>query len=45
MRMIVHGGLAILDKLEKGKWDVYRNRPKLGRLDWIFLVLRALHGA
>lgn len=44
MRMIVLGGLAILHKLEKGKWDVYRRRPKLGKIDWIFLILRALHG-
>jgi squalene synthase HpnC len=44
MKMIVQGGLAILDKLEKVEWDVYKKRPKLEKPDWIFLAMRALHG-
>ena len=43
MKLIVLGGLAILDKLEQAEWDVYRKRPKLGKMDWFFLLLRALH--
>ena len=42
MKLIVLGGLAILDKLEKAGWDVYRNRPRLERSDWLYLVLRGL---
>ena len=42
MKLIVLGGLAILDKLEKSGWDVYRNRPRLERRDWLYLVLRGL---
>lgn len=44
MKMIIQGGLAILDKLEKVEWDVYRRRPKLKKPDWILLALRALYG-
>ncbi len=44
MKMIVLGGLAILDKLEKVEWDVYRRRPKLEKADWVLLLLRALYG-
>ena len=42
MKLIVLGGLAILDKLEKAGGDVYRNRPRLERRDWLYLVLRGL---
>ncbi len=38
MKLIVLGGLAILDKLEKAGWDVFRNRPRLERRDWLQLV-------
>lgn len=42
MKLIVLGGLAILDKMEKSRWDVFRNRPTLERRDWLQLVPRAL---
>ncbi|MHB1100144.1 MAG: squalene synthase HpnC, partial [Burkholderiales bacterium] len=38
MKLIVLGGLAVLDKLEKVSWDVYRNRPRLERRDWLQLL-------
>ena len=41
MKLIVLGGLAILGKLEKTNWDVYRNRPRLEHRDWLQLVLSA----
>ena len=44
MKMIIQGGLAILDKLEKVEWDVYKKRPKLEKADWVLLLLRALYG-
>lgn len=42
MKMIILGGLRILEKLEKNRWDVFRNRPKLGKSDWAMLLFRAL---
>ena len=42
MKLIVLGGLAILDKMEKARWDVFRNRPRLERRDWLQLAPRAL---
>jgi squalene synthase HpnC len=42
IRAIVAGGLAILDKIEAVEGDVFRNRPVLGRVDWMKIVLKAL---
>ncbi len=42
IRITVRGGLAILDKLEAAKCDMFRHRPVLRWHDWPFLFLRAL---
>jgi squalene synthase HpnC len=42
LRLVVQGGLRILDAIEAADYDVFRRRPKLGRLDWVRLLWRAL---
>jgi squalene synthase HpnC len=42
IRLTVKGGIAILDKLEAAKCDMFRHRPVLRWHDWPFLFLRAL---
>ena len=42
LRMIVQGGLRILEKIEHVDFDVCRRRPTLGRLDGALIVARAL---
>ncbi len=36
------GGLAILDAIERGGFDVLRKRPKVGKVSKVMLLLRAL---
>ncbi len=38
LRMVVQGGLRILEKIEAADYDVFYRRPKLGKADWL------LHG-
>jgi squalene synthase HpnC len=42
LRMIVAGGLRILQKIEQVGYDVFRRRPTLRAYDWPLLLLRAL---
>ena len=42
--MFAGGGLAILRAIESDGYDVFRSRPKLGRLDYLRLGWRALRG-
>lgn len=42
LRLVVHGGLRILERMELLHYDVFRNRPVLRKQDWILLLLRAL---
>ncbi len=42
MRMIIQGGLRILDLLEKHHGDVFHHRPKLKTADWFIMAARAL---
>lgn len=42
LRMIVQGGLRILEKIEAVDYDVFARRPTLGKPDWLVLVWRAL---
>jgi squalene synthase HpnC len=42
LRMIVQGGLRILEAIERVDYDVFRRRPKLRRLDWLAIGWRAL---
>lgn len=41
MKMIIHGGLRILERIDAVQGDVFRHRPKLGRADWMHIMLRA----
>ncbi len=42
LRMVVQGGLRILESIEKVDFDVFRRRPKLALRDWVAIVWRAL---
>lgn len=42
LRMVVQGGLRILEGIERANYDVFRRRPKLGRPDWFVIGWRAL---
>ncbi|MDR0997086.1 MAG: squalene synthase HpnC [Zoogloeaceae bacterium] len=39
--LTVEGGLRILEKIEKADYDVFRQRPVLGLIDWLILLPRA----
>jgi squalene synthase HpnC len=41
IRMILQGGLRILEKIERVRGDVFRHRPVLGPLDWPLMLARA----
>ncbi len=38
MRMIIAGGLRILDKLEHAKFDMFNHRPALKPYDWVIML-------
>ena len=42
LRLVVLGGLRILERIEAVGYDVFRHRPTLGRNDWLRLAWRAL---
>jgi phytoene/squalene synthetase len=42
LRMIVQGGLRVLEKIEAVRGDVFRLRPVLKPLDWPLMMFRAL---
>jgi phytoene synthase len=42
LRLVVQGGLRILERIEAVNYDVFQHRPVLGKLDWLLLVLRAM---
>jgi len=42
LRMVVQGGLRILEAIERVDYDVFRRRPRLKRLDWLAVGWRAL---
>jgi phytoene synthase len=41
MRMIIAGGLRILDKLEANQYDMFRHRPVLSKLDWLMMFVKS----
>jgi len=41
MRMIIAGGLRILDKLENAKYDMFRRRPVLKPFDWVIMLAKS----
>lgn len=42
LRLVVQGGLRILERIESVDYDVFRRRPELGSPDWIRMAIRAL---
>ena len=42
LRMVVQGGLRILERLDQNKADIFRQRPTLKIKDWIIIFWRAL---
>ena len=43
LRLIVLGGLRIIEAIEAASYDVFRHRPVLGKHDWLRLGWRALN--
>ncbi len=41
LRVIVAGGLRILEKIERAGCDVFHRRPVLGTFDWPLMLWRA----
>lgn len=41
LRLIVQGGLRILEKIESANYDVFRHRPTLSATDWVLMFWRA----
>ncbi len=41
MRMIIAGGLRILDKLEAADYDMYNRRPVLKPYDWVIMLAKS----
>lgn len=42
LRMIILGGLRILERLDQVQYNVFTARPKLGKTDWLLLSSRLL---
>ncbi|WP_293781327.1 squalene synthase HpnC [uncultured Oxalicibacterium sp.] len=42
LRLVIQGGLRILEKIEAVQYDVFHQRPVLNKLDWLRIVWRAL---
>ncbi len=42
IRATVQGGMRILEKLEKARYDMFRHRPMLRAFDWPLILARAL---
>jgi squalene synthase HpnC len=42
LRLVVQGGLRILERIEAVDYDVFRHRPQLQKSDWLRLVWRAI---
>ena len=42
LRLFSEGGLAVLDKIERQGWDVLRERPKIGKIQRVGLLVKAL---
>ncbi len=41
MRMIIAGGMRILDKLEAADYDMFRRRPVLRPFDWVIMLFNS----
>lgn len=41
LRLTWQGGMRVLEKIERAGYDVFRRRPQVTKLDWLFLAARA----
>jgi len=44
LRLVVHGGLRILERIDDCKGDVFGLRPQLDKRDWLLMGWRSLQG-
>ncbi|WP_447920619.1 squalene synthase HpnC [Achromobacter aegrifaciens] len=42
LRLVVQGGLRVLERIEASGYDVFMNRPELGAKDWAIMLWRAI---
>ncbi|MGZ5780058.1 MAG: squalene synthase HpnC [Burkholderiaceae bacterium] len=42
LRLVIQGGLRILEKIEAVDYDVFNQRPQLQKTDWLLMAWRAL---
>lgn len=42
LRLVIQGGLRILERIEEVDYDVFNRRPQLGKGDWMRLAWRAI---
>ncbi|THC46733.1 squalene synthase HpnC [Massilia sp. Mn16-1_5] len=42
LRLVIQGGLRILERIERARYDVFRRRPQLGKRDYLVMGWRAL---
>jgi phytoene/squalene synthetase len=42
LRLVVQGGLRILERIERADYDVFLRRPQLKLPDWLAILWRAL---
>jgi squalene synthase HpnC len=45
LRLVVQGGLRILERIDQSHGDVFQRRPLLGAADWLLMGWRSLTGA
>ena len=41
LKLVLLGGIRILERIERSNYDVFRHRPALGAPDWALLLMRA----
>jgi phytoene/squalene synthetase len=41
LRLVVQGGLRVLERIDQARGDVFRHRPALGASDWLLMLWRA----
>ena len=44
LRLVIHGGLRILERIDARGGDVFRQRPTLRARDWLAVIWRGLRG-
>jgi squalene synthase HpnC len=42
IRLTVQGGLRILERIQRARGDIFRHRPLLGPMDWLYMAGRSL---